>query len=399
MAPTDPTPPGNSRRAGLPPPLSSSRNPTTNNPWLQLSSLGSTAPVSSSLQPRQYPSLQRIPETATPSQREASNSGLVFEAANTHQQGRANAESSALSQRTYWTEDEDAILLSMIEDGISWEQMAERLPGRSSNGCRVRFKKYLEHKTKKGQEELDDDWPLNQKLFLFQQVKDGVNVPELVPLFNNNFGTSRTSKELKDKYNSEKNTITLEDLENKTIGNAFAFSNISDWSLAQDIFLFECMQRPDDTTWPAIATAFNQRFSKNRNQLAFAMRHTDEFSKGVTLQSLRQRALSEPLDTIEYPDWTKEQDIFIFRSTQIYEDWTERAKAFNQRFETNRHAKILEQHYYSELYNCTTLGDLTNTTMVTRGRQHPENLHYRGQSYGSQGSGVEGSGKGKARAP
>ena len=45
-----------------------------------------------------------------------------------------------------WRPDEDAILLKLIQNNLTWREIADQLPGRSEQGCMGRYSKRLRKK-------------------------------------------------------------------------------------------------------------------------------------------------------------------------------------------------------------------------------------------------------------
>jgi Myb-like DNA-binding domain len=45
-----------------------------------------------------------------------------------------------------WTEDEDTLIIKHRVNHMKWDEIAKKLPGRSSIGCRLRYQNYLEKK-------------------------------------------------------------------------------------------------------------------------------------------------------------------------------------------------------------------------------------------------------------
>jgi hypothetical protein len=63
---------------------------------------------------------------------------------------RLNKEQNGFSNRTQWTQEEDKVLCEEVSLGLDWDQIARFFPGRSGNACWLRFNGHL----KKGQESL-----------------------------------------------------------------------------------------------------------------------------------------------------------------------------------------------------------------------------------------------------
>lgn len=56
--------------------------------------------------------------------------------------------SSPPPRRAPWTADEDAQLLELRGRNVMWEDIGENFPGRTVMGCRLRYRNYLEKKSK-----------------------------------------------------------------------------------------------------------------------------------------------------------------------------------------------------------------------------------------------------------
>jgi hypothetical protein len=47
-------------------------------------------------------------------------------------------------KQSKWTPEEDDIVIKLKGNGMKWDDIAKRLPGRSSMACRLRYQNYLE---------------------------------------------------------------------------------------------------------------------------------------------------------------------------------------------------------------------------------------------------------------
>jgi hypothetical protein len=45
-----------------------------------------------------------------------------------------------------WTEDQDAVLVELRGDGMTWDDISKRLPGRTALSCRLHYQNYLERR-------------------------------------------------------------------------------------------------------------------------------------------------------------------------------------------------------------------------------------------------------------
>ena len=54
---------------------------------------------------------------------------------------------SPAKRQSKWTPEEDAIVIELRGAGMKWEDISERLPGRSSISCRLHYQNYLERRS------------------------------------------------------------------------------------------------------------------------------------------------------------------------------------------------------------------------------------------------------------
>ncbi|KAK4918639.1 hypothetical protein LTR28_013115, partial [Elasticomyces elasticus] len=57
------------------------------------------------------------------------------------------AESPAKKKQSKWSAGEDAAIVELRGNGMKWEDISRRLPGRSAISCRLRFQNYLERRS------------------------------------------------------------------------------------------------------------------------------------------------------------------------------------------------------------------------------------------------------------
>jgi hypothetical protein len=53
-------------------------------------------------------------------------------------------EESPAKKQSKWTPEEDNLTIALRGQGMKWDDIAKRLPGRSSISCRLRYQNYLE---------------------------------------------------------------------------------------------------------------------------------------------------------------------------------------------------------------------------------------------------------------
>jgi hypothetical protein len=56
----------------------------------------------------------------------------------------AHSEDSPAKKQSKWTPEEDNLTIELRGQGMKWDDIAKRLPGRSSISCRLRYQNYLE---------------------------------------------------------------------------------------------------------------------------------------------------------------------------------------------------------------------------------------------------------------
>lgn len=50
-------------------------------------------------------------------------------------------------KQTKWSPEEDASIIELRGNGMKWDDISERLPGRSSISCRLHYQNYLERRS------------------------------------------------------------------------------------------------------------------------------------------------------------------------------------------------------------------------------------------------------------
>jgi len=54
----------------------------------------------------------------------------------------------AVKKQSKWSATEDALIIELRGSGTKWEEISNRLPGRSATSCRLHYQNYLERKAK-----------------------------------------------------------------------------------------------------------------------------------------------------------------------------------------------------------------------------------------------------------
>ncbi len=49
-------------------------------------------------------------------------------------------------KQSKWSVDEDALIIELRGSGMKWEDISQRLPGRSAISCRLHYQNYLERR-------------------------------------------------------------------------------------------------------------------------------------------------------------------------------------------------------------------------------------------------------------
>lgn len=49
-------------------------------------------------------------------------------------------------KQSKWSADEDALIIELRGNGMKWEDISQRLPGRSAISCRLHYQNYLERR-------------------------------------------------------------------------------------------------------------------------------------------------------------------------------------------------------------------------------------------------------------
>lgn len=62
----------------------------------------------------------------------------------------------AKKQDSKWSRDEDATLISLRGSGMKWEDISNRLPGRTVVACRLHYQNYLERRHRWNEKKKDE---------------------------------------------------------------------------------------------------------------------------------------------------------------------------------------------------------------------------------------------------
>lgn len=54
------------------------------------------------------------------------------------------SDDSPAKKQSKWTPEEDNLTIELRGQGMKWDDIAKRIPGRSSISCRLRYQNYLE---------------------------------------------------------------------------------------------------------------------------------------------------------------------------------------------------------------------------------------------------------------
>ena len=63
--------------------------------------------------------------------------------------------SPAKKQNTKWSKDEDALIISLRGSNMKWDDISQRMPGRTAIACRLHYQNYLERKNPWDEEKKD----------------------------------------------------------------------------------------------------------------------------------------------------------------------------------------------------------------------------------------------------
>ncbi|KAF2118981.1 hypothetical protein BDV96DRAFT_488007, partial [Lophiotrema nucula] len=75
-------------------------------------------------------------------------------------------EESPAKKQSKWTPEEDNLTIELRGQGMKWDDIAKRLPGRSSISCRLRYQNYLEKRA------VWDEEKKNKLARLYARFKD-----------------------------------------------------------------------------------------------------------------------------------------------------------------------------------------------------------------------------------
>ncbi|KAI9657009.1 MAG: hypothetical protein M1821_003175 [Bathelium mastoideum] len=67
--------------------------------------------------------------------------------ANASTKRSVSADASPAKKQTKWTPEEDALNVQLRGNGMKWEDISKRLPGRSAISCRLRYQNYIERRS------------------------------------------------------------------------------------------------------------------------------------------------------------------------------------------------------------------------------------------------------------
>lgn len=58
-----------------------------------------------------------------------------------------HASESPAKKQSKWSPEEDALIIELRGNGMKWEDISKRLPGRSAISCRLHYQNYLERRS------------------------------------------------------------------------------------------------------------------------------------------------------------------------------------------------------------------------------------------------------------
>lgn len=137
-------------------PTSSSHIPLVSSPSTSTASQLSTATAP----PNTFAALRPQQQQIQPPRPSASNLSVqpLVASSNSKRPSPATPHPSASPAKKHnskWGRDEDALLISLRGSGMKWEDISNRLPGRTVIACRLHYQNYLERRTVWDEEKKD----------------------------------------------------------------------------------------------------------------------------------------------------------------------------------------------------------------------------------------------------
>ncbi|KAI0011717.1 hypothetical protein F4779DRAFT_615333 [Xylariaceae sp. FL0662B] len=90
-----------------------------------------------------------------------------------------HASESPAKKQSKWSAEEDALIIELRGSGMKWEDISQRLPGRSAISCRLHYQNYLERRSEWDEERKNKLARLYERFKpeMWQKVADEMSVP------------------------------------------------------------------------------------------------------------------------------------------------------------------------------------------------------------------------------
>jgi hypothetical protein len=83
-------------------------------------------------------------------------------------------------KQTKWTPNEDAIIIDLRGKNEKWEDISEKLPGRSAISCRLRYQNYLERRSEWDEEKKNKLARLYERYVQSHKLRANIGIPAVV---------------------------------------------------------------------------------------------------------------------------------------------------------------------------------------------------------------------------
>lgn len=83
-----------------------------------------------------------------------------------------HASDSPAKKQSKWSPEEDALIIELRGNGMKWEDISKRLPGRSAISCRLHYQNYLERRSEWDEERKNKLARLYERCVPNQQHRD-----------------------------------------------------------------------------------------------------------------------------------------------------------------------------------------------------------------------------------
>ncbi|KAI9716546.1 MAG: hypothetical protein M1812_005277 [Candelaria pacifica] len=123
-----------------------------------------------------------VPASTTTSQATSSSTSITGPSASSTANKRsqpAHPSESPAKKSSKWSPEEDALIIDLRGGGMKWEDISQRLPGRSSLSCRLHYQNYLERRSEWDEERKNKLARLYERLKpeMWSKVAEEMQIP------------------------------------------------------------------------------------------------------------------------------------------------------------------------------------------------------------------------------